>query len=158
LIALELEAVEHRKMEESLRIASREAEEARRSAEAANRAKSEFLSRMSHELRTPLNSILGFGQLLQRDQITDKQRGRVDLIVTAGTPLLALINEVLDLARVESGNISLSLEPVRLNDVIEETLSLVSPLAARYLVTVHNSPASEERFILADRQKVQQVL
>src|SRR5436309_469687 len=81
-------------------------------AERAGRAKSEFLSRMSHELRTPLNAILGFAQLLERQSPTPTQRARVKHVITAGRHLLALINEVLDISRIEAGRIQLSLEPV----------------------------------------------
>src|SRR5690606_4373528 len=87
---------------EALRSAKDEAETAREAAEAANRAKSEFLSRMSHELRTPMNSILGFGQLLARRELPPDQRKGVEHILKAGQHLLNLINEVLDLARIEA--------------------------------------------------------
>src|SRR5947209_17575558 len=80
--------------------------------ERASKAKSEFLSRMSHELRTPLNAILGFGQLLARHKPTETQRKRISYILNAGRHLLKLIDEVLDIARVESGRFQLSLEPV----------------------------------------------
>ena len=91
-----------------------ELENARRDAEQANRAKSDFLSRMSHELRTPLNAILGFGQLLQREPLTDKQRDEIGLIVKGGQHLLVLINEVLDISRIEVGRLDLSPEAVAL--------------------------------------------
>lgn len=162
LIALEMETLELQKTQESLRLATLEAEEARRSAEDANSAKSEFLSRMSHELRTPLNSILGFGQLLQHDQLTDKQRDRVDLVVTAGRHLLSLINEVLDIARVESGRMTLSIEPVHLDSTIQEALSLIAPLAASHNIALindlHDSIQAGDFFVLADRQKLHQIL
>jgi signal transduction histidine kinase len=86
----------------------------RQEAERANRAKSEFLSRMSHELRTPLNAILGFGQLLEFDPLSDDQRESVGHILNAGRHLLELINEVLEISRIEAGMIGLSLEPVAL--------------------------------------------
>jgi PAS domain S-box-containing protein len=89
-------------------------QEAKEEAEAANRAKSEFLSRMSHELRTPLNAILGFGQLLEMDELDALQTESVEQIMHAGQHLLGLINEVLDLSRIESGRMDLSLEPVDL--------------------------------------------
>jgi PAS domain S-box-containing protein len=89
-------------------------QEAKEEAEAANRAKSEFLSRMSHELRTPLNAILGFGQLLEMDELDAMQTESVEQIMHAGHHLLGLINEVLDLSRIESGRMDLSLEPVEL--------------------------------------------
>src|SRR5262249_34874602 len=81
--------------------------------ERANKAKNEFLARVSHERRTPLNAILGFGQLLQRQNPTETQRTRIRYIVDAGQHLLQLINEVLDISRIESGRIQFSLEPVQ---------------------------------------------
>ena len=87
-------------------------QEAKRAAEAANRAKSEFLSRMSHELRTPLNAILGFAQLLEMGAPTPRQRQQVEQILKGGRHLLGLINEVLDLARIEAGLVSPALRPV----------------------------------------------
>ncbi len=92
-------------LEQSLRHASVEAER-------ASQAKSEFLSRMSHELRTPLNAILGFAQLLEMDELPAEQASSVDQIQVAGRHLLALINEVLDISRIEAGRVSLSTEPV----------------------------------------------
>ena len=95
---------EQRAIEESLRSAKEAAEEARRTAEAANRAKSIFLSNISHELRTPLNSILGYTQILQADQmINDHQRKGLHIIQASGEHLLSLINDILDLAKVEAG-------------------------------------------------------
>src|SRR5438128_594030 len=98
--------------------------------EQASKAKTEFLSRVSHELRTPLNAILGFGQLLDRQNPTKTQRGRISHILSAGKHLLGLINEVLDISRIESGKLQLSLEPVCVADALEETLDLLRPLAA----------------------------
>lgn len=104
---------ERKRSETALHQARVEAEEARELAERADRAKSEFLSRMSHELRTPLNSILGFAQLLQRKELPPDQVKAVEYILRGGRHLLNLINEVLEIARIESGPQSLSLEPVR---------------------------------------------
>ena len=113
--------------------AQRHAEQAQReaqaAAEAANRAKSEFLSRMSHELRTPLNAVLGFGQLLEIDDLSDTQRDAVEHILKGGRHLLGLINEVLDISRIEAGDLRLSPEPVRLSELIEEAVDLMRPLA-----------------------------
>jgi signal transduction histidine kinase len=92
--------------------AKQEAERARQEADRANHAKSEFLSRMSHELRTPLNAILGFGQLLQLSDLTERQRESVDQVLRGGRHLLGLINEVLDISRIETGSLALSQEAV----------------------------------------------
>ncbi|GCL61708.1 PAS-domain containing protein [Pseudaquabacterium pictum] len=105
---------------------------ARDEAEAANRAKSEFLSRMSHELRTPLNAILGFAQLLLADRDEPPgagQRQRLDALVRGGQHLLALINDVLDVARIEGGNLQLTLQPVSLACLVPDALALVQPMA-----------------------------
>src|SRR5213079_708670 len=105
---------ERKLVEEALR-------EAKKEADRANHAKSEFLSRMSHELWTPLNAILGFGQLLERQNPTQVQRVRTRHIINAGRHLLGLINEVLDISRIEVGRMQLSLEPVSVEDALEET-------------------------------------
>jgi protein-histidine pros-kinase len=131
------------------------AEEAR----LANAAKSEFLSRMSHELRTPLNAILGFGQLLQLEQLEDDRAEAVEHIVGAGRHLLSLINEVLDISQVESGRFAMSLEPVRIADVAAEAMQIVSPLAAERDVEIHvEIPAGNPQFALSDQQRLLQVV
>ena len=132
----------------------------RSAAETANRAKSEFLSRMSHELRTPLNAILGFGQLLQmRTETTGEDRDSVDQIVKGGRHLLGLINEVLDIARIESGRFSLSLEPVQVGEAVGHVVDLARPLAeARRIEFRLDGSAVSERFVRADGQRLRQVL
>jgi signal transduction histidine kinase len=104
---------------------------AKTEADRANVAKSEFLSRMSHELRTPMNSILGFAQLLNRSETNPESTKRIKQIIDSGKHLLDLINEVLDLAKIESGRLSLSLESVQLSGIITETLEIVSHLLKR---------------------------
>jgi PAS domain S-box-containing protein len=144
---------------EKLRVATSEAQRARDEAERANVAKSEFLSRMSHELRTPLNSILGFAQLLQGAELAPRSQKGVQHILTAGEHLLTLINEVLDIARIESGRQQLSIEPVRLSTVLQEALGLVRPLAAARGIRLAEAydPASDG-YVRADRQRLVQVL
>ncbi len=138
--------------EEELRLAKQQAEQ-------ANRAKSEFLSRTSHELRTPLNAILGFAQLLEMTQLSDVDRDNVRYILKGGRHLLRLINEVLDIAGIESGRRTLSPEPVRVGDAVEGAVDLVRPLAANRNIEIHRRIGSDDRrYVMADRQRLQQVL
>ncbi len=127
-------------------------------AEQANRAKDEFLSRMSHELRTPLNAILGFGQLLQTSPLAPADAESVEQILKGGRHLLDLINEVLDIARIESRTLSLSIEPVSVHEVIREAVDLVLPLAAKRGIAVHASGSDPASFVLADRQRLKQAM
>ena len=149
--------------EAALVAARDEAEHAREQAEAANRAKSEFLSRMSHELRTPLNAILGFAQLLQADaddRPSAVQRQRLEAVMRGGQHLLALIDDVLDVARIDGGNLQLVLQPVELPQLVHEALALVQPMAqARGVVLV--APVvdgAEDWRVQADLTRLRQVL
>jgi signal transduction histidine kinase/ActR/RegA family two-component response regulator len=132
---------------------------AREEAESANRYKNTFISRMSHELRTPLNAVIGFGQVLERQELSEDQRDSVDHILKGGHHLLGLINEVLDIARIESGDIGLSSEPVLVSTLVGDALSLVRPLAAQYSINLiggRDSMCAE--YVFADRQRLQQIL
>ena len=134
-------------------------EAAKRQAEIANHAKSEFLSRMSHELRTPLNAVLGFGQLLALEALSDKQEDAVRHILSGGRHLLDLINEVLDIARIEAGRMSLSVEPIALSGMLRDVLALVGPLARQRQVRLINEVNPQANlFLRADRQRLKQVL
>ena len=132
---------------------------ARDEAELANAAKGEFLSRMSHELRTPLHAILGFGELLERHDPRPDQSEQLTQIMKAGRHLLELINEVLDLSRIDDGALRLSLEPVNVGELVTETLEMLEPVAAassvRLVVPSFERP---DVHVLADRQRLKQVL
>ena len=144
---------------ELLRSAKTEAEAARVEAERANAAKSEFLSRMSHELRTPLNAILGFGQLLEMATLSEDDAQSTEQIVKAGRHLLELINEVLDIARIESGQLSISPERLDAGELALEALSLVRPLASTRGITLLDETVREgEVGLVADRQRLKQIL
>lgn len=135
------------------------ADAARQEAERANRTKSEFLSRMSHELRTPLNSILGFTQLLEADDLTDDQQESVHHVLKGGRHLLTLIDEVLDISRVESGRMTISTEPVEIAEVVPEVVSLLRPMAAERDISMTLGGADLDGLhVLADRQRLKQVL
>ena len=152
-----------RKRAEAALIAARDqAEQAQEDAEEANQAKSQFLSSMSHELRTPLTAILGFGEILEgnpQDPLSPGQQEGVEYIVKAGEHLRTLIDDVLDLARIESGRLSLSPEPVLVGPVLVETLAIVEPLAATRRITLQDQTSAVHRqAVLADRNRLKQVL
>ena len=141
---------------ERLTVALRRSKE---EAEKANRAKSEFLSRMSHELRTPLNAILGFAQLLEMSALDRDKREAVAQILKAGQHLLGLINEVLEISRIEAGRLSLSPEPVLISTAIQETLDLLTPMAVRRNILLRDEGGAERRrYVMADQQRLKQVL
>src|SRR6478609_2044762 len=142
----------------------REAElvQARALAESASSAKSEFLSSMSHELRTPLNAILGFAQLLQRDRkspLNERQLEKLDYVLRGGEHLLRLIDDILDLSRVEAGQVSVSAEPVGVAEVLSEVRSTLAPMAARFGVELRLEPLPDAgRQVIADRTRFVQIL
>lgn len=137
-----------------------ELERARRVADHANQAKSDFLSSMSHELRSPLNAILGFAQLLESGTPAPSpaQGGSIGQILTAGWYLLELINEILDLALIESGRLSLSLEPTSLRDVLQDCQAMIAPQALQKGIFTKFSPVDADCFVIADRTRLKQVL
>lgn len=124
----------------------------------ANSAKREFLSRMSHELRTPLNSVLGFSQLLAAEVTDPKHSRQIGHINQAGTHLLALINDILDLSRIEAGQLSVSLEPVSVALSVQQAVDLISPLAAKRGLIVEVDQVRDEQFVLGDAGRLAQVL
>ena len=146
------------RMEAEILQRSKELQAANRQLRAADAAKSEFLSRMSHELRTPLNAILGFGQLLQLDELSDQQHDSLDHILSGARHLLALINEVLDIAAIEAGGLQVSLEPVAVADVAAEAVMLMRPLADQHgiLLVSPDQPCADH--VLGDRQRLKQIL
>lgn len=141
---------------DELASANKSLQHAKEEAERANRSKSEFLSRMSHELRTPLNAILGFGQLMEMGNNTPDQHENIEQILTAGRHLLSLINEVLDIASIEAGRITLSVESFHVGDAIAEAIDLVRPLAAQANIQI--TAMESEQHVLADRHRFKQVL
>jgi PAS domain S-box-containing protein len=139
-----------------------ELESARRAADEANAAKSEFLASMSHELRTPLNAILGFAQLLHRDKkhpLAERQRGWVEHVLRGGQHLLRLIDDVLDLARIESGRLTLSPEPVDIDLVLDEVVTTLTPIAERSSIEIAALPRTATLpAAQADRTRLSQIL
>jgi PAS domain S-box-containing protein len=150
---LERDMTERRRVEAELNAA-------KAAAEAANQAKSEFLSSMSHELRTPLNAILGFAQLMESDDPAPSpaQKVSIDQILQAGWYLLALINEVLDLSLIESGKLSFSNEKMSLPEVLTDCRAMMEPLALKRGITMEFPDFDEPCFVMADRTRVRQIL
>jgi PAS domain S-box-containing protein len=134
------------------------AAQARQEAERANRAKSDFLSRMSHELRTPLNAVLGFAQLLMNEPLAEEAHDSVHQILKGGRHLLDLINEVLDISRIEAGRLSLSLEPVGVRDVVRHVADLVAPLTVDRNIVLVVDDIDPAHTVVADRQRLGQIL
>ncbi len=153
LVAVARDVTEQAKLEERLK-------QAMEDAEFANRAKTDFLARMSHELRTPLNAILGFSQLLAGDDLDDIQKDSLDRIVGAGKHLLNLINEVLDLAKVESGHVSLQMDKFSFKSIVDDVFLLMLPLAESRNIIIHPPiyKVEEDCGVVADKQRLKQIL
>jgi PAS domain S-box-containing protein len=154
------DVTDRKRFESTLQEKNVELESAIAAADKANLAKSNFLSSMSHELRTPLNAILGFGQLLQSDNPAPSpaQKASIDQILHAGWYLLELINEILDLALIESGKLSISLEPVLLDDLMLECQSMIEPQAEKRVIRMLFPRFAQPCFVNADRTRVKQIL
>jgi PAS domain S-box-containing protein len=154
------DVTERKRFEHTLQENNVELERARAAAEKANLAKSDFLSSMSHELRSPLNAILGFAQLISSDTPppTAAQTASIDQILHAGWYLLDLINEILDLAQIESGKLALSREPTSLADVLVECQAMIEPQGQKRGIMMTFPPADIPYFVDADRTRLKQVL
>jgi PAS domain S-box-containing protein len=157
--ARQLVEAERTRLDQALQDKNAELESAKFVAEKANLAKSDFLSSMSHELRTPLSAILGFAQLMESGSPTPtaSQKRSIDQILQGGWYLLELINEILDLALVESGKLSLSLEPISLAEVLRECQDMIEPQAQKRGISVTFPQFDIPYFIQADRTRVKQV-
>jgi signal transduction histidine kinase/ActR/RegA family two-component response regulator len=147
-----------RKMEAEILARSRELQDANEALRAANEAKNDFLSRVSHELRTPMNTILGFGELLGLGELTGEQSDWVTMMLKASRHLLLLLDDVLDISRMEARNLSLSMEAVPVQALIADTLQLVGPLSIARGVQLSPVPPAAGRHIYADHQRSRQVL
>jgi signal transduction histidine kinase/ActR/RegA family two-component response regulator len=157
--ARQLVEAERTLLDQALQEKNAELERAKFVAEKANLAKSDFLSSMSHELRTPLGAILGFAQLMESDSPspTASQKRSIDQILQGGWYLLELINEILDLALIESGKLSLSLEPISLAEVLHECQDMIEPQAHKRSISVAFPQFEIPYFVQADRTRVKQV-
>ena len=160
VVAAARDITERKYLDQLLQEKNVELESAKAVAEKANLGKSEFLSSMSHELRTPLNAILGFAQLMESDspEPTPNQKRSLVQILNAGWYLLSLINEILDLAQIESGKTTLSLEPVSLVEVMNECRAMVEPQVNQRAIDLKFLPLEPDHFVEADRTRMKQVL
>jgi two-component system, sensor histidine kinase and response regulator len=146
------------KQHDQLTAANRELHQARTEADRANGAKSQFLSRVSHEIRTPLHAILGYAQLLETADLATDEHNSVAMILTAGQHLLNIINDLLDIGRIEENELGLAPEPIRIVDILRETIELLAPLAADRGITTTCTVTADGPHVTADRQRLKQVL
>ncbi len=160
VLASARDVTERKRLDQALQETNIELERAKSMAEKANLAKSNFLSSMSHELRSPLNAILGFAQLMDSEEpiATPSQKASIDQILHAGWYLLELINEILDLAVIESGRLSLSEEPVLLAEVMLECQSMIEPQAQKRGISLIFPNFEQPCFVHADRTRLKQIL
>ncbi|MCW9055752.1 MAG: ATP-binding protein, partial [Gammaproteobacteria bacterium] len=147
-------------LEEQVKLRTAEYLQAKEEAERSNKAKSDFLSRMSHELRTPMNAILGFAQLLELDagELSDAQCDHVEEIINAGHHLLGLINEVLDLAKIESGKLTVSIETISVTEVLKDVIPLIKNQQELRKIELIDHVSDKEFFINADFTRTKQAL
>lgn len=132
---------------------------AKEEAEAANQAKSAFLSRMSHELRTPLNAILGFGQLLELENLNGKQQEYIKLLLEGGDHLLELVNDVLNLSKIEAGHLEVSNEAIRSLEILEDCANMIEPFAVERGIALHFDPTQQaDCLIKGDRTRLKEVM
>jgi signal transduction histidine kinase/CheY-like chemotaxis protein len=146
------------RMEAEILHRSEQLREANAELRAANAAKNEFLSRMSHELRTPLTAIAGFAELLSLDELSPEHREAAETIQRASQHLLRLVDDVLDISRIESGSLAISLEPIRVTDVVAGALELAQPLAKRHRIELDAPAMRRDTYVLTDNQRLKQVL
>jgi len=148
------------KLEQTVVERTKELKLAKEDAEKSNLVKSKFLTGMSHELRTPMNAILGFGQILQLDThlLNKDQNENIDNIISAGSHLMTLIEELLNLSKIESGKMDLDIEPVILEDLLKQCITLITPQANKHQVEIINQISEKSHIIKGDLTRLKQIV